>query len=132
AAALVAPHGAAVAAPQDPQPKGTAGPSGPNHRADEEAIRKASADYAEALSKGDLNAVLGHWAPDADYIDETGKVTRGRDAIGELFRQHLPEIQGTKATVQVQSVKSLRPDIALEDGTLELTSPDGTRDANRF
>src|SRR5262245_4848622 len=45
---------------------------------DEQAIRKAGAAHVEAMNKGDLNAVMAFWAPDADYIDESGKPTKGK------------------------------------------------------
>src|SRR5262245_11092625 len=46
---------------------------------DEQAVRKASAGYLEAMNKGDLEARLAFWAPDAEYVNEAGKVTRGRE-----------------------------------------------------
>jgi hypothetical protein len=51
--------------------------AGARSAADEQAIRKAVAAYAEAMNKGDLQARLACWAADAEYIDEAGKVTRG-------------------------------------------------------
>src|SRR5689334_20272640 len=135
AAALLRPTDRAAAAPQAPQPpqanEQPAAPA-PDRRADEAAIRKAIADYVAALNKGDLDVVLAFWAPDADYIDESGKLTRGRDAIAALFRQSLPALKGTTVTGQVHSLKFLRPEIALADGALEFTNPDGTRDADRY
>src|SRR5579871_5543282 len=36
--------------------------------ADEQALRKAAAALVEAMNKGDLDALMALWAPDADYI----------------------------------------------------------------
>jgi uncharacterized protein (TIGR02246 family) len=101
-------------------------------RPDEQAVRKAGEDYVEALNKGDLNGLLAFWAADGDYIDETGKHTRGRDALAALYRQVLPELKGSKASSRSHTIKFLRPEVAMEDGTLEFTAPDGTRTANRY
>jgi uncharacterized protein (TIGR02246 family) len=100
--------------------------------ADEQAIRKATAAYLEAMNKGDLNAVMALWAPDADYIDEAGKVTRGKEALTALFRQGLADLKGSKVTGKANSLKFLRPEVAVEDGSLEFTAPDGSKESNRY
>ena len=99
---------------------------------DEQAIRKAAAAYIEAMNKGDLDAILAFWAPDADFVDETGKATRGREALSALFKKSLPALKDTKIAGQMHSLKFLRPDVALEDGSIEITAKDGSRDSNRF
>lgn len=98
----------------------------------EAEIRKANTDYAAALAAGSLDAVMAFWAPDADYIDEAGKQTQGSDKISALFQKSLPEMKGSKVNIRVHSLKFLRPDICLEDGTVEKTAPTGVKDSNRF
>src|SRR5262249_35019608 len=99
---------------------------------DEQAIRKAGAAYLEARNKGDLSAMSGFWTPDADYIDESGKVTRGKEAITELLKKGLAESKGSKVTGKIHSLKFLRPEVVMVDGTLEYTAPDGARESNRY
>jgi uncharacterized protein (TIGR02246 family) len=100
--------------------------------ADEQAIRKAAAAHVEAMNKGDLAALIAFWTPDADYVDETGKTTRGKDALAALFKKGLIENKGKKVSGKTNSIKFLRPDVALEDGTLEFASSDGSKEANRY
>src|SRR5689334_4869737 len=45
----------------------------------EKAIRQAGEAYVAALNAGDLERIMSFWAPDADYIDESGQLTRGRE-----------------------------------------------------
>ena len=99
---------------------------------DEQAVRKASAAHLAALNKGELDGVMAFWAPDADYIDEAGKPTRGREALTALFKTMLGNLKGAKVSGKVYSVKFLRPDVAIEDGSLETTAKDGTRESNRY
>jgi uncharacterized protein (TIGR02246 family) len=99
---------------------------------DEQAIRKAAAAHVEAMNKGDLNTLLAHWAPDADYIDEAGKVTRGKEALTALFKKGLAEHKGSKISGKMHSLKFLRPEVAMEDGSLEFTAPDGAKESNRY
>ncbi|HKB03696.1 MAG TPA: SgcJ/EcaC family oxidoreductase [Gemmataceae bacterium] len=112
------------AAGQPAEPKGRA--------ADEAAIRAANQAYAAALASGDLEAVMAFWDADGDYVDESGKVTSGKDNIAALFRKALPELKGSKFTGKVLNLKFLKPDICFEDGTVEITSPTGTKESSRF
>jgi uncharacterized protein (TIGR02246 family) len=98
----------------------------------EAEIRKANDAYAAAQTAGDLDAIMAFWAPDADYVDEDGKQTKGSEQITALFKKSLPETKGSKVAVKVQSLKFLRPEICLEDGTVERTDVTGVKDANRF
>src|SRR5688572_3762642 len=76
--------------------------------ADEQSIRQAVADYAAALSKGDLNAVAAFWTADAQYTDDSGATHKGRDAIVALFRKGLAEAKGTKYQLRVTALRFVR------------------------
>jgi uncharacterized protein (TIGR02246 family) len=120
-------HGAEGARADDdnkPKPSATR-PSG------KDEVRQASAAYMEALNKGELDAIVAFWAPDADYVDESGKMTRGREAIAALFKKSLDELKRSKFKGQIHSLKFLRPEVVLVDGSVEVTSLDGTRDSDR-
>ena len=93
---------------------------------DEQAIRQAVAAYADAFTKGDLEQLLGHWDPDAEYIDESGKVTQGREAIARLLRDNLGGLKGCKLSMDTKSVRLMTPEVALEDGQATLTKPNET------
>jgi len=104
-----------------------AGPAG-----DEQGLRKAIAAYIDAMNKGSLEARLAFWAADADHVDESGKVTRGRDAIAALLKKGQAELKGTKVTGSILSVRFLRPEVALVDGFIEFVGPDGSKESNRY
>jgi uncharacterized protein (TIGR02246 family) len=99
---------------------------------DEQALRKAADELGEAFNKGDAEAVVGFWTPDAEYFDTTGKATRGRAALTALFRKGFEAHKGTKTKFQVNSLRFLKPDVALEDGTMSVTRPQGTVDQGRY
>ena len=99
---------------------------------DQQAIRQALAAYCDAFNKGDVQAIAAHWAPDAEYTDEGGTAHKGRDTIAALFRKFLTEHKGAKMALAVKSLRFLRPDVALGEGTSEITLPDGTPDKGRF
>lgn len=99
---------------------------------DEQAIRQAVADMAAAFTKGDVDAGLAAWANDADYIDDTGKVHKGKAAIAALFKQALAENAGRKFKIEVASLRFLKPDVVMDDGTIKVTDPDGHVDHSRY
>jgi uncharacterized protein (TIGR02246 family) len=104
----------------------------PASSSDDSAVRKATADYVAALNKGNLDEIMAFWAPDAEYCTEEGRATHGRQGITDLFKEVLPQIKGQKVTAQVTSVRTLHPNVAQEDGSLQFENPDGSRDEDRF
>jgi uncharacterized protein (TIGR02246 family) len=96
------------------------------------AIRKDVETYAEAYNKGDIDAVGLHWAPDAEYINDEGKTTKGRDAIVALFKKGRVSRKGYGFKASIQNVRFLKPDVALEEGTVTLTAPDGSSENTHF
>lgn len=109
-----------------------AAPTAPAAAGDQTAaIRKTVADYCEAFNKGDVQAVLNYWAPDAEYTGESGDETKGRAAIGDLFRKFFADHRGAKMKLDLKSVRFIRSDVALGDGMSEVTTAEGP-DKGRF
>ncbi len=101
-------------------------------RQDEQALRKVAEGYFEALNKGDVDKIMSYWSADAEYVDQTGGVTHGRDAIAALFREALKGMKGCSTCGKVLGIQFIRPDVAVQEGRLELTAPDGTRETTRY
>jgi uncharacterized protein (TIGR02246 family) len=99
---------------------------------EEDAIRKDIEAYSVAYNKGDLQGIMSFWAQGAEYVDDDGTVTRGKEAISALFKKSLAERKGKTLRVKVTSLRLLRPDLAMLDGTTELTGPDGDIDTDSF
>jgi uncharacterized protein (TIGR02246 family) len=99
---------------------------------EEAAIRKAIEAYDVAYAKGDVAAVLATWTPDAEFIDDNGKVYRGHDALAPLFNKSLPSFKGYKITTKLTSVRLVKPDVALVDGEQTFTPPRGESDVSAF
>jgi uncharacterized protein (TIGR02246 family) len=93
---------------------------------DEQVIRHGVAAYAEAFTKGNLDQLLGYWDPDAEYIDDSGKVTQGRQAIAALLRKNLDGLKGCKLKIDIKSIRFITPQVAMLDGQAILVQPDGT------
>jgi uncharacterized protein (TIGR02246 family) len=112
-----------------PVPTGPAAPMADNG---DQEIRKATDDYAAAYNKGDVDGLLALWEPDAEYLDENGKSTRGRAALSALFKKGLEENKGSKMQVKTTTIRFLHDDVAMQDGSVLLVHADGETDSSRF
>src|SRR5437762_1346492 len=92
--------------------------------ADEAAIRRSAASYAEAFNKHDAKAVANHWSPDAVYTNRsTGEEVVGWSAIASQFAALFTDQPGVKLEVNVTSVQFVSPNVAIERGTAKFLSP---------
>jgi uncharacterized protein (TIGR02246 family) len=104
----------------------------PTASTEEATLRATLTAYGTAYRQSDVEKVLAIWAPDAEYVDDEGTVTKGRDAIGKLFRQEFAGKKFESFHAIVTSLRFLRPDLAIVDGTASATVPDGTPDSGAF
>ena len=88
-------------------------------------LMKNAQAFVEAFEKGDAKAVAAFWAEDGDYVDLTGRRLQGRPAIEDAFKDYFAGNKGVKLRIDVNSVRLVTPDTAIEDGVTSVTSPDG-------
>ncbi len=89
---------------------------------DEAGVRAASRRYREALERGDGPALAALWTADGDIVDEKGNVLAGRTTVAATSK---PATDAIKPTFRISdtSLRFLTADVALEDGTVEVTLP---------
>jgi uncharacterized protein (TIGR02246 family) len=97
-------------------------------RKDMEEIRKAVQTYVAAFNKGDLKALMAHWSADAEFLEESGKTIRGRDALKARFAKTFKDSPGMKIRIAVKTLRFVKPDVAIVDGIVKLTGRDGSSD----
>lgn len=115
---------------------GVAAESGPTKpadvSADEKAIREAGEAYRAAFAKGDIEAVAAFWAANADLVDQTGHAYKVQALLEQARKQAeaggtIPPPQRKSTTL---SIRFVTPDVALEDGTFERGSAEGSHDGH--
>lgn len=99
---------------------------------DEAGVRGAAAALIAAMQAGDAVALGNAWAADAEYSDDAGHRTKGRDAIVNLYKPSLANYKAGKLTAKIDSLRFLTPDVAAMEGTVEFTPAGGAADRNRF
>ncbi|HMF16211.1 MAG TPA: SgcJ/EcaC family oxidoreductase, partial [Gemmataceae bacterium] len=102
---------------QGGEPKGNA--------KDKEAIAKCAEAFLDAFHKGDAKALAAFWTPNGEFIDQTGKHTRGRKALEKIFTALFAEQKDLKARIDSHSLNFVTPNVAIEEGTTEVFAPDG-------
>ena len=94
--------------------------------ADEQAVRQASARMVEAYNSGQAKAVAAAFLPEGEAVDEAGNVYQGREQIGQIFAKFFEKFPGAKMTLSDAAIRLLGPDLAVEEGTRQVVTTDGT------
>lgn len=89
---------------------------------DEGAIRELANNFTTAWNKHDPKALAGFWADDGSAINPVGRQAWGKAEIEKLFSdEHTTNMKATTATMNVDKVRFLKPDVAFVDVSMEIT-----------
>jgi len=93
---------------------------------DEKALQEQNEAFVDAFNRSDIKAVAEAYAPDADFLSAQGQRIKGRDALEKYFTKGFAESRGLKLQHTDSSIRFLKPDVAIADGTWEITGrPEG-------
>jgi uncharacterized protein (TIGR02246 family) len=103
---------------------------------DQQAIRAAANQYVEALARGDAKTLRALWLPEGDIVDEFGRATPAGDVIDEEVKARRAKDKGDGGGPEVKlagsTIRFLTSDVAVEDGTVDVSTPDGPSRRGRF
>ena len=100
---------------------------------EEAAIRKIDDAYVEAYNKHDAKALAEMWSPEAVYVDpETGEEAVGREEIEKEFADTFEGLKDAKLEIDVESIKFLSPNVAIESGTARILRPNEEPDESTY
>jgi uncharacterized protein (TIGR02246 family) len=91
--------------------------------AEEKAIRATAVAFDRAFNAHDAKAVAALWTRDGEYVDETGRVFSGREAIEKEYASFFKQRPKAQIQTVVDSVRIVGPNIAFEEGTTRLLEP---------
>ncbi len=80
------------------------------------AIRATARAFVDAFDRGDAKQLAAHWAANGEYIDESGNVYSGREAIAQGYSEFFADRPGAKMHLTVTSVRLINESTAIEDG----------------
>ena len=96
-------------------------------------IRDMLTGYLQAFNRHDAAAAADHWTAEAENVNlASGEVTRGREAVRDVFAA-LFELDG-EATIDIDvgSIRPLQDDVAVVDGVSRVSYTDGEAAGSRF
>jgi uncharacterized protein (TIGR02246 family) len=94
--------------------------------ADDKDIRSIGAQIQDAWNKADAKMLADLWLTDGDYVSSTGRAAHGRTEVQKAFAEQWATIyKGTKIAHTFTTVFFVRRDVAIADGSFEIT---GMRD----
>ena len=105
-----------VARPAVAQKKEAAAKDSSAKAADLQAIRESGQAFTKAFAKADAKAIAALWTADGEYVDHTGTVFAGRDAIEKEYESFFKGHPGYQMNLVIDSLKLLSDSAALEDG----------------
>ncbi len=89
---------------------------------DEDMIRARTDEFEQAVLNADVKAIGALFVDDADLVDQAGNMHHGRMAIEERYQKLFEgPYKGAQGSLEIASIRFVRPDIAVIDGTYELT-----------
>ncbi len=88
-----------------------------------EKIAEIGQTYIDAFAKGDAKTISTLWTADADYVDQFGHKTTGREALEKLFTRFFAENKGVQLRIDSESLNIVSPELAIEDGTSAVLIP---------
>ncbi|HTN04596.1 MAG TPA: nuclear transport factor 2 family protein [Planctomycetaceae bacterium] len=90
----------------------------------ETLIHQGVETYVKAFNDRDATALAAQWSPEAVYENRlTGEEVTGRAAIAEQFTKQFKELPDLKMEINVESIRLLSPNAAVEQGVAKLLSP---------
>jgi uncharacterized protein (TIGR02246 family) len=106
-----------------------AGASPTSAQTKDPALDKLAADWAAAFAKGDAKSLAGFYTENAVRMTPEGGTVVGRAAIEKEFASNIAgPWKGAKIMIKVGSTHAVGTDIAVNEGTWEVsgaTGPDG-------
>lgn len=108
-----APGAAAPAAPPAATAPAAAGPADPAAA----EIQAASAQLVKSFEAGKPAEMAALFSPQGELVDEDGNVFQGQKELIELFTKFFERFPGAKLALEIESIRSIGPNLAIEEGT---------------
>ncbi|MGQ0637513.1 MAG: YybH family protein [Planctomycetaceae bacterium] len=100
---------------------------------DEKVIRASAEAFAKAYNAKDAKGLAALFALKAEFIEEDGTLTKGREEIEKSFAEMFAEHPRATIAVEPDSVRILTPNIAVEDGVVRgIPEPDGPENVSTY
>lgn len=87
----------------------------------EKEIRAAGEQFVQAFDGGKAADLAAMFMPRGELIDDEGNATQGTEQLAALFTQFFEKFPGAKLALDIESVRPLGSNLAMEEGTRWVT-----------
>ena len=98
----------------------------------EAEIRLVSKAFEDAFDAADASAIAELFTPDGEFIDVERLVYQGRDAVKAEFAATFEAVPGSAISANIDSVRLVSPNVAIEDGRVTLATEAGPVSVSRY
>ncbi|MFM8414618.1 MAG: SgcJ/EcaC family oxidoreductase [Planctomycetota bacterium] len=96
-------------------------------------IRDMLTGYLQAFNRHDAAAAADHWTAAGENVNlASGEVTRGREAVREVFAALFELDAEATIDIDVSAIRPLQDDVAVVDGVSRVSYTDGEAAGSRF
>jgi uncharacterized protein (TIGR02246 family) len=117
-------------APKKPVVRGASATS--SRATDEKLLRQSALDFAAAYNARDAKKIAAQFAPQAELVDVQGIAIQGREAIEKTFSAQFAEPLQYKMAIEIDTLRFLSDNLAVEEGRLVQTSDDDDLPHDRY
>ena len=115
----------------DTRAQGPDSPTAPKAQTNAVEVNRESTEmwlrqYEKAFAAGDAKQVAMFWSMDAEWSNEKGERTSGREALENDFRTFFAENPGARIRTQVDHVQAIAPGVLGIDGQTTVSLPGDT------
>ncbi len=99
--------------------------TGAQRSLDENAILNAAEAFTKAFNEGNAKAIARQFTEKGEIVDADGNVLEGREAIEKDFTEIFAENPGRKMEIVIDSLRFIGRDVAIEEGTTNVSPKEG-------
>ena len=98
----------------------------------ESEIRKVSKAFEDAFDAADASAIAELFTADGEFIDVERLVYQGREAVKAEFAATFEAVPGSAISANIDSIRLVSPNVAIEDGRVTLATEAGPVSVSRY
>ncbi len=104
------------------------------HAADDvlSEIRAAAEQVVKHFDAGQAKELAAAFTADGEFIDENGVLYQGQEELQTLFSKFFEKYPGAKLTIEIESVRSLGPNLAIEEGARTISDKEDSSSQTRY
>lgn len=80
-------------------------------------VATAEEAFTKAFNEAKPDALVESFLPEGELVTENGTVYRGKEELKQLFTQYFTEFPGAKLGLDIESIRPLGENLAIEEGT---------------